>query len=693
MTLALLILLLSVPPLLVGLPVLEIVLLNLLSTPIFFFLLGKAIPAAADAPGITYAAIFAALSAFVLLLGRKNITPARLGLWREWLPVFILCGLYLIFCGFCLLWPDFIAMGERLRDYAILNEVIRSPIRPEEPWMAGEFLNYYVYWYRVGAMFSALLGWPTWKCYHFLQAFTYALYAACAFRLFFTYLKVPALYACAVTVFLALGSNVAGVIAFAKKDDNWWGPSRVIPGAINEFPAWSFLLGDLHPHYLNLGLMPLFILFVLALIQVSLSRILEITLLAAAGLGGSLWIYNANAWELPAWWGFLLLLAALCFFAARYGEPAFKKVTADIELSWQSLSLGLLFTACTCSLFWSLLYVNQESYPWNLVLAPIERSKLVDLMMHWGLPFSLITLCALAALPFVWLRIFAMAFVLVTFFTAAAPLVLILVACMCLVISLRATENETQHSTMRIVHAMGLTGIGLIILPEIIFMNDPYGGENERMNTIFKFYSAAWFLVHSYAFYLVYRLWTRQTFSDKLQGISRGLPHLFVCLVLFASCGFFYRTISLRKSTAPEVTPRIEGLSDVEAKFQGSAKVIRELRAAPRGITLEAQGNAYSHTTYVTTLAGQPAFLGWANHVNLLVRKQDETRRRETVTDSIYREQSCDRIQEIMRQENIRYLVVGVLERQKYPGLGLQQFSCLSPLANEGEMSIFQRAT
>src|SRR5262249_31479919 len=56
--------------------------------------------------------------------------------------------------------------------------------------------------------------------------------------------------------------NIAGLISVAHKEF-WWGPSRAISIGITEFPAWSFLLGDLHPHYLSYILAPAFYLIAL----------------------------------------------------------------------------------------------------------------------------------------------------------------------------------------------------------------------------------------------------------------------------------------------------------------------------------------------------------------------------------------------------------------------------------------------
>jgi uncharacterized membrane protein len=55
---------------------------------------------------------------------------------------------------------------------------------------------------------------------------------------------------------LVLG-NIAGGRELLQTPDpphgyDWFAPSRVVPGTINEFPWFSFLLADLHAHVLAL---------------------------------------------------------------------------------------------------------------------------------------------------------------------------------------------------------------------------------------------------------------------------------------------------------------------------------------------------------------------------------------------------------------------------------------------------------
>jgi uncharacterized membrane protein len=104
---------------------------------------------------------------------------------------------------------------------------------------------------------------------------------------------------------------------------------------------------------------------------------------------------------------------------------------------------------------------------------------------------------------------------------------------------------------------------------------------------------------------------------------------------------------------------------------------------------LETQGNAYSYTSFVSTLAAQPSYLGWANHVNLLTKNYAEVSRRERITQEIYRESDCHRRRELVQREGIRYVIVGDLEQKEHPGIKALDFSCFTQVAGQDRYLVF----
>ncbi|NMC62095.1 MAG: hypothetical protein GYA55_02905, partial [SAR324 cluster bacterium] len=221
----------------------------LLGVPILAFPLGLLLPL----NWLTYTISIVILMIIAYYLQSERVNNDKLYSWKEEAePVLIFLLVFMGCFYFCNKWPDFIAIGERLRDYAILSSVLKSPVDVQEPWLAGFPLNYYVYWYRFGNFLHEVLDMPVWRLYAALQSFTYALYCSSIYFIFRRILKFGWTNAVFCMLLIGFGSNIEGIWSFFQNDTNWWGPSRVIKGAINEFPVWSFLLGDLHPHYINL---------------------------------------------------------------------------------------------------------------------------------------------------------------------------------------------------------------------------------------------------------------------------------------------------------------------------------------------------------------------------------------------------------------------------------------------------------
>jgi uncharacterized membrane protein len=594
---------------------------------------------------------------------------------------------YCIIFQLCLLWPDFVAMGERIRDFALLSEVVKYPINPTEPWLPGENLNYYLFWYRLGAVLHQLTGLEVYELYHGLQALTFGLYIAVLSRVLQLIGGLRSYLAIGYSVLIAFGSNIAGLLyAVDQTGQSWWGPSRVIKGAINEFPVWSFLLGDLHPHYLNL---PLLLVFITWIYQLFIARkkssfaFLFLMLLIASPL----WVYNANAWEVPV----LLLLigfSALLFLVLSSENnlkniSSFYKDLLATKVSEITASILVLLLGCVITLYLLSKHISPGGDPFRRVSELIPLTTIKELFSHFG--FQLIPIIfALCALQKNWQQslIVVLGFGFCLLSSTALPLIILL-----LVIHaqfLLSQDNRKEISTI-LFGALSLTSLALLLLPELFFLDDPYGGENERMNTIFKAYSANWGFLSIFAIVIC-----RDAFKKLITDtdLSKVLAPIAFLSLAFCTLPFFFHTVNERRIDSTTVLPRIQGLSSLDKQFEGAGEVIKTFFIKPDGITAEAPGNPYSLTSHMCTLSGKRCYIGWKNHVDLLTRKYDESKRREEVLTQMYTSKNCELSKEIMNKEKIRYLVIGPLEQERFGAVDVNNFNCLTLVATKGKYTV-----
>jgi uncharacterized membrane protein len=165
---------------------------------------------------------------------------------------------------------------------------------------------------------------------------------------------------------------------------------------------------------------------------------------------------------------------------------------------------------------------------------------------------------------------------------------------------------------------------------------------------------------------------------------------LFFSLALLASMLWFpVRTLGLRKNEPTPGYPLSEGLGTISTKFPGAPDIIKYLRDAKPGVVLEAQGNAYDYTTFVSTMSGQRSYLGWANHITLLTKQYEEVGRREKITKEIYENTECQVRKDKAKKEGITFIVYGTLEKTKYPESGQADFSCFENVKESGEYRLF----
>ncbi len=150
-------------------------------------------------------------------------------------------------------------------------------------------------------------------------------------------------------------SGLQNVLTTAQTLPNYdfWGPSRVIPDTINEFPYWSFLFADLHPHLIGIPLALLFLALILTLFRELMTvprlrwgRGLALLLVFALLLGAQA---SINLWELPTYLG----LGFLALVVAQFRRNG--------SIRWgMTLGLGIAYLAGAYLLYWPFFsnYVN-----------------------------------------------------------------------------------------------------------------------------------------------------------------------------------------------------------------------------------------------------------------------------------------------------------------------------------------------
>jgi YYY domain-containing protein len=293
------------------------------------------------------------------------------------------------------------AGGEKTMELAFINAILRSPtFPPHDPWLSGYAISYYYFGYVMTAMLAKLTGTAGSVSHNLMLSLIFALSAIGAYGILYNLLAAwhkrhpqSANRASSTglsllgPLFLLFVSNLEAFLevlhgggVFWKWDSNgtatstfwswlgirdlsvspthltwipdrfiwWWRASRVITDLdlvknsteiIDEFPAFSFLLGDLHPHVLAMpfGLLAVSVALNLflggwkgetKLWRFKLSVQLEGLLLGSLVLGGLAFL---NTWDILI--GFALVAGA--FILAR-----------ALELGWTWERFEDIFVFC-----------------------------------------------------------------------------------------------------------------------------------------------------------------------------------------------------------------------------------------------------------------------------------------------------------------------------------------------------------
>jgi uncharacterized membrane protein len=222
----------------------------------------------------------------------------------------------------------------------------------------------------------------------------------------------------------------------------------------------------------------------------------------------------------------------------------------------------------------------------------------------------------------------------------------------------------------------------LVIGPEFFYLRDLFG---TRMNTIFKFYYAAWILWGLAAVYACYEIWPRRE--------SRGIPWSALAYV-FVALGLCYPVMSVLTRTNGFQAPggrTLDGSAHLDANRPMEALAIDWINQnLDTGVVAEAVGGSYSEFARVSTYTPLTTVLGWDWHEIQWRGTVEPQGSRRADIERLYRTRDWREARQIIERYSIDFVFVGPLERQTYGNIDEEKFvAFMTPIYENESVRIY----
>ena len=688
---------------------------------------------------------------------------------------------------------------EKPMELMMIHGILNSPtFPPRDLWLSGYSISYYYFGYVMTSMLAMFTGTPATMAFNLMIALVFGLSAVGAYGILYNLLattqsKIVSRQSSIVSpllapLFLLLVSNMEGFLEmlharglFWKDGPNfwtwldilelrdapsqtlswipqragwwWWRASRVIMDydlkgnwtldVINEFPAFSYILGDLHPHVLSMPFVLLAVAIALNLflggwqgkidlyfgqLHVNITGFLVIALM----LGGLAFL---NTWD-------ILIAGALIVFSyalARVHESGW---------GWERIEDVLLLgipVLVTAYMLYLPFFIGFDSQAGGLIPNFMFPTRGAQLWVMWGtlfIPiFAYLVYLWRATVPANWrtgllaglgivvlllIAMFVLGFVALRFkpelinpilaaqerdagtFIADSmsrrllyiggliTLLTLLIPTLAFLFSIHsATGSDERYNleplsvvdeppipqTSYFILLLITLGTLLILGPDFLYLSDNFG---YRINTVFKFYYQAWIVLSLVAAY------GAAVLLKSLRGAANAIFSAIFLVVLIVGLAYpVLGVVSKTNGFNPPFDLTLDDFDRVQRETPDEAAAMAWLRSAPDGIVAEATGNPYSSYARVSIYTGLPTVLGWGNHEGQWRDYALQGSRAQDI-ETLYSTPDWVTAQDIIKRYNIRYVYVGNLERVTYR-VNEEKFSLfLKPAFQQGNVAIYE---
>ncbi len=727
--------------------------------------------------------------------------------WRENRTVVIAGELLFIalFIGWAIIraYQPEIRSTEKPMDLMFISSIMRSPaFPPNDGWMAGYSISYYYFGYFIAAMLATLSGISSTIAFNLTISLTFALTGLTAFGVAYNLVRarqisrvVSSARAAIVTGIVAMimvvlmgnlhtalidipystGSISASYLKFwdVQSFDNplpapnpnyngtiqWFWPSRILKDydldgtesgvqPIDEFPQFSFLLADNHPHVMGLP-------YVLLALGLGVNLVLKkrrpsfgeivfyglcigalvflntwdgpIYMLALVGADGLRRVINRQGrLEQSDFFGMAGLLGALLILTGVFYLP--------FLISFRSQASGFLPNLITPTYF-PQFFLMFGPFLLILVFFLLNEIRLGQLRMNWLLAAQTVItlvvglLVVVLVLIVVALRVPELYNSVMQFGTrfggldkvlpiiaerrwVTLPTTLLLLAMLIVVVARvfprrgKFAAGEVDQEERQIVTYSPSTGmalvmvalaVGLTLVPEFFYLRDNFG---VRINTIFKFYYQAWVLfsiASAYAVYvMVFDVQTRPSISVRIAFSAVTIIVVGSGLLYPILGNYTHSIVDTQRANPNTVTAPLTldgGYTLVTSNDYQSIMCWQKVVGDKPVIVAELSDGAYNNpivNARVSGLTGVPDVLGWSNHERQWrgTTYDEAAGNRQADLDTLYKDARWENALTIIQRYGISYVFYGSSEREKYGSSGEEKFiDHLQPVCSVSDSS------
>lgn len=582
---------------------------------------------------------------------------------------------------------------EKFMDYGFLNSVLRSEyVPPKDMWFAGGNINYYYFGHYISAFITRLSGIKTEIAYNIMMAALFAFCMALSFVIAANLLKGFGIKKKAqiiggiISAFLvSLGGNLHSFFygflsKFTEEGDKYWFPdaTRYIgynpetrDKTIHEFPVYSFVVSDLHAHVINM----VFVLSLLALLIAvfrklqkrrpdnfdRLNIISEAFIPELLLLGLLTGIFQmSNYWDYPIY----LTVTLFTLFCAGIRQYGYNKTMINI-------SFIRFFIVLASSIVFALPFNMAFDNMAGGIRFTEDRTLPHQFFVLWGYQLTL------TIIFFIYILYTEQNIKLKREYSKKRQKIrseMTLIA---------RIQNVLDKNPIEDVFAVILcvSAIGLLIIPEIVYVKDIYSAEHKRANTMFKLTYQAFIMFGLAAGYIFIRI-RRQSHRNWRITAAKIIAIIMIALPMIYP---FYAIPSWYRHLDPERYEGLDGLAFMKKEHPDDYDLVIWLRENVQGqpAILEANGDSYSYYGRISMSTGLPTIQGWYVHEWLWRNDFNIVNERVEEVKTVYESVDIDMTRKILGKYQIKYIVIGQPERDSFPELNEEKLLALGNVVFE----------